>query len=95
MITRAQVWKDYEEPKDEAVILENEPTERSLHYTTVVVTELCDDLHFYAQNVDQGEHTTVMTGFSHCTKMVSVKSHDDFSRTSVEKGVVIEQEPFL
>ena len=28
------------------------------------------------------------TGFSHCTKMVSVKSHNDFSRPLVEKGVV-------
>ena len=29
-----------------------------------------------------------MTGFSHCTKMVPVKSHNDFSRPLVEKGVV-------
>ncbi len=28
------------------------------------------------------------TGFSHCTKMVAVKSHNDFSRPLVEKGVV-------
>ena len=48
------MWKDYEEPKDEAVILESEPAERNVNYTTVVVTELADDLHFFAQNVDQG-----------------------------------------
>ncbi len=30
----------------------------------------------------------VKTGFSHCTKMVPVKSHNDFSRPLVEKGVV-------
>ncbi len=29
-----------------------------------------------------------MTGFSHYTKMVPVKSHNDFSRHLVEKGVV-------
>ena len=28
------------------------------------------------------------TGFSHCTKMVPVKSHNDFSRPLVENGVV-------
>ncbi len=28
------------------------------------------------------------TGFSHCTKTVPVKSHNDFSRHLVEKGVV-------
>ncbi len=29
-----------------------------------------------------------MTGFSHCTKMVPVKSHNDFPRPLVENGVV-------
>ncbi len=29
-----------------------------------------------------------MTGFSHCTKIVPVKSHNDFSRPLVKKGVV-------
>ncbi len=40
------------------MILENEPVERNVSYTTVVVTELSDDLHFYAQNVDQGNAAT-------------------------------------
>ncbi len=30
----------------------------------------------------------VRTGFSHCTKMFPVKSHNDFWRPLVEKGVV-------
>ncbi len=34
------------------------------------------------------ECCVVRTGFSHCTKMVPVKSHNDFSRPLVEKGVV-------
>ncbi len=37
----------------------------------------------------------IRTRFSHCTyTMVSVKSHDGFSRALVEKSCVVEQEPF-
>ncbi len=37
----------------------------------------------------------VMTGFSHCTKMVPVKSHNVFSRYLIEKGVVwLNRNPF-
>ncbi len=35
------------------------------------------------------------TGFSHCTKMVPVKSHNFFSRPKASKSRVISQEPFL
>ncbi len=36
------------------------------------------------------------SGFSRCTKMVPVKSHNDLSRPLVKKGVVrLEQELFL
>ncbi len=34
------------------------------------------------------ERTVKKTGFSHCTKIVPVKSHNDFSRPLVEKGVL-------
>ena len=33
-------------------MLENEPTERKVNYKTVVVTEISDDMTFYAQNAE-------------------------------------------
>jgi len=47
-------WANYEEPKEEAAVLENEPTERKVNYKTVVVTEISDDMTFYAQNAETG-----------------------------------------
>ena len=44
---------EQEEPK-EAQAAEAEPQERKVNYKTVVVTEVNDDLSFYAQNVDTG-----------------------------------------
>lgn len=41
-----------EEPKE--VVPEHEPTERSVNYKTVVVTEVGEDLTFFAQNVETG-----------------------------------------
>jgi len=49
-----QVWADYTPETEAAVVEVEEPTERSVKYTTVVVTEVADDLKFYAQNVDNG-----------------------------------------
>merc|ERR1712170_113997 len=50
---KKNVWKNYEEPKEE-ISVENEPTERDVKYTTVIITELGEDLHFFAQSVDNG-----------------------------------------
>lgn len=47
-----QIWSSYEEPKIEKP--EDEPQERQVTYRNVVVTEVSDDLKFYAQNVDNG-----------------------------------------
>ncbi len=39
--------------------------------------------------MDQAGRCSVkMTGFSHCAKMVPMKSHNDFSRLLAKKGVV-------
>ena len=41
-----------DEPKE--VVPENEPQERNVNYKTVVVTEVGEDLTFFAQNVETG-----------------------------------------
>ena len=48
-----QVWANFKE--EEPVKVVEEPVERKVNFTKVVVTEVTDDLTFYAQNVDDGE----------------------------------------
>jgi hypothetical protein len=47
-----QIWSKYEEPTVEKP--EDEPQERQVTYRNVVVTEVNDDLRFYAQTVENG-----------------------------------------
>ena len=49
-----QVWSLESNAPKEAAPAEVEPQERKVSYKTVVITEVCDDLSFYAQNVDTG-----------------------------------------
>lgn len=49
---KLNIWSTYEEPKIEKP--EDEPQERQVTYRNVVVTEVCDNLKFYAQNVENG-----------------------------------------
>ncbi|ESO85752.1 hypothetical protein LOTGIDRAFT_235720 [Lottia gigantea] len=46
------LWQHYEEPKEEEV--KEEPADRKINYTTIVVTEITDQLSFFAQNIDNG-----------------------------------------
>lgn len=52
--SRTKVWANYEEPVEEEKVLEAEPQERKITYKTIVVTEVTDELHFYAQNAENG-----------------------------------------
>ena len=47
-----QVWSTYEEPKEEEVV--EEAVERVISYRNIVITEVQDDLKFYAQTVENG-----------------------------------------
>ena len=47
-----QVWSTYEEPKEEELV--EEPVERVVSYRNILVTEVQDDLKFYAQTVENG-----------------------------------------
>ena len=47
-----QVWSNYEEPKEEEVV--EEPAERVVSYRNILVTEVQNDLKFYAQTVENG-----------------------------------------
>ena len=47
-----QLWANYEEPKEEEVV--EEPAERVVSYRNILVTEVQDDLKFYAQTVENG-----------------------------------------
>ncbi|XP_076445232.1 staphylococcal nuclease domain-containing protein 1-like isoform X2 [Babylonia areolata] len=49
---KLKLWSTFEEPKEEVVT--EEPAERKLNYTKVVVTEVTDDFTFFAQKVDNG-----------------------------------------
>ncbi|KAL8583257.1 hypothetical protein ACOMHN_043092 [Nucella lapillus] len=49
---KLKIWSTFEEPKEVEVV--EEPVERKLNYTKVVVTEVTDDFTFYAQKVDCG-----------------------------------------
>jgi len=49
---KLKVWANFKE--EEPVKVVEEPVERKVNFTKVVVTEVTDDLTFYAQNVDDG-----------------------------------------
>lgn len=49
---KLKVWANYEEPKEEEVV--EEPAERVVSYRNILVTEVQDDLKFYAQTVENG-----------------------------------------
>ena len=49
-----QLWSLEEEAPKE-VVSEAEPMERKVTYKKVIVTEVTNELHFYAQNVETGE----------------------------------------
>ncbi|KAL5009849.1 hypothetical protein ScPMuIL_012154 [Solemya velum] len=46
------LWSNYEEPKTVEEV--EEPVERNITYKTVVITEVQENMRFYAQNVDNG-----------------------------------------
>ena len=50
-----QVWANYEEKPVEEVVHVTEEKERVANYRAVYVTEICDTLHFYTQDVETGE----------------------------------------
>lgn len=48
-------WKNFvEETKVVEEVEKNEPNERAINLTRIVITEVNNDLHFYAQHVDDG-----------------------------------------
>jgi len=49
---KKNVWTLYEEPKEE--IQETEVLERKINYQTVIITEITNELHLYAQNAETG-----------------------------------------
>lgn len=53
---KLNIWKDFVEVKTESEKVEEEKqvVERKVDYQKVVVSEMTPELHFYAQNVDQG-----------------------------------------
>ena len=53
-----QMWKDYEEPKEEIV---EEPTERKANFRGVCVTEVTPQLRVYCQFTDEGGKLDMLT----------------------------------
>jgi len=51
---KANIWSLESNAPKEVATAEVEPQERKVSYKTVILTEVCDDLSFYAQNVDTG-----------------------------------------
>lgn len=49
-----QVWANYEEKPAEEFVHVSEEKERVAKYRAVYVTEISDNLHFYAQDVETG-----------------------------------------
>uniref|UniRef100_A0A671Z425 Staphylococcal nuclease domain-containing protein n=1 Tax=Sparus aurata TaxID=8175 RepID=A0A671Z425_SPAAU len=49
-----RVWANYEEKPVEEVVHVTEEKERVANYRAVYVTEICDTLHFYTQDVETG-----------------------------------------
>lgn len=48
-----QIWANFKEEKEE-VVPENEPQERKINYKTCIVTEVGQDLKFFAQDCETG-----------------------------------------
>uniref|UniRef100_A0A8C2ZSS9 Staphylococcal nuclease domain-containing protein n=1 Tax=Cyclopterus lumpus TaxID=8103 RepID=A0A8C2ZSS9_CYCLU len=48
------IWANYEEKPVEEVVYVTEEKERAANYRAVYVTEICDTLHFYSQDVETG-----------------------------------------
>ncbi|XP_077999812.1 staphylococcal nuclease domain-containing protein 1-like [Glandiceps talaboti] len=48
---KLKVWEKFEEPTNVVIV---EETERKTNYKAIVVTEILEDCHFYAQSVDTG-----------------------------------------
>ncbi|CAH1799685.1 unnamed protein product [Owenia fusiformis] len=55
---KKNIWKDFKESVE--VEVKEEPTERKVNYQNVVVTEVTEDLHFFAQSVDNGPQVEKM-----------------------------------
>lgn len=51
---KLKIWSKHVEPKEESVVLENEPVERKVNYKTVVITEVDDALKFFVQDCETG-----------------------------------------
>ncbi|XP_049892608.1 staphylococcal nuclease domain-containing protein 1 [Epinephelus moara] len=51
---KEKIWANYEEKPVEEVVHQTEEKERVANYRPVYVTEICDTLHFYAQDVETG-----------------------------------------
>uniref|UniRef100_A0A671Z472 Staphylococcal nuclease domain-containing protein 1 n=1 Tax=Sparus aurata TaxID=8175 RepID=A0A671Z472_SPAAU len=51
---KEKVWANYEEKPVEEVVHVTEEKERVANYRAVYVTEICDTLHFYTQDVETG-----------------------------------------
>lgn len=49
-----QIWKDFVEETKETEEIVDDKTEREVNYKKVIVTEVDEDLRFYAQFVDNG-----------------------------------------
>ncbi|CAH1250586.1 staphylococcal nuclease domain-containing protein 1-like [Branchiostoma lanceolatum] len=54
---KIKIWANYEEPKDIVVV---EEAERNVNYKDVVVTEVGEDMKFYAQDMETGPHLEKM-----------------------------------
>ncbi|XP_019633158.1 PREDICTED: staphylococcal nuclease domain-containing protein 1-like [Branchiostoma belcheri] len=54
---KIKMWANYEEPKDIVVV---EESERNVSYKDVVVTEVGEEMKFYAQHVETGPHLEKM-----------------------------------
>uniref|UniRef100_A0A8C2ZQR0 Staphylococcal nuclease domain-containing protein n=1 Tax=Cyclopterus lumpus TaxID=8103 RepID=A0A8C2ZQR0_CYCLU len=51
---KEKIWANYEEKPVEEVVYVTEEKERAANYRAVYVTEICDTLHFYSQDVETG-----------------------------------------
>uniref|UniRef100_A0A8C9YFS7 Staphylococcal nuclease domain-containing protein 1 n=1 Tax=Sander lucioperca TaxID=283035 RepID=A0A8C9YFS7_SANLU len=51
---KEKIWANYEEKPVEEVVHVTEEKERVANYRAVYVTEICDTLHFYTQDVETG-----------------------------------------
>uniref|UniRef100_A0AAQ4S1P2 Staphylococcal nuclease domain-containing protein 1 n=1 Tax=Gasterosteus aculeatus aculeatus TaxID=481459 RepID=A0AAQ4S1P2_GASAC len=54
LVLQREIWANYEEKPVEEVVHVKEAKERVANYKPVYVTEICDTLHFYTQDVETG-----------------------------------------